>query len=228
MQCSFSVPPQERIAQARIASNDEASTSSAHRSRVPVDRSVSTAAEFGQTADRAAIPVVRHQHLSLVDASHHSSVTDLQWLPGMAITGKGRPPTAKVGFTQAAADAGLLPTRHAETAEGARRLALCSSSWSVGITHSSLATWQRYGKRSCNRAPDSSYLQLTGTALTLSRSRRLLCSSSAIQQHQAQPGSDQSAGLQPDTQQAQPGTQSSLGLPVQAWPWLQEGMVRAA
>eukprot|EP00891_Asterochloris_glomerata_P001605 jgi/Astpho2/1605/e_gw1.00028.2.1_t len=54
-----------------------------------------TAAEFGQTADRAAIPVVRHQHLSLVDASHHSSVTDLQWLPGMAITGKGRPPTAK-------------------------------------------------------------------------------------------------------------------------------------
>ena len=151
LHCSLALPPQERIAQARIASNDEATTSSAHRSRVPVDRSVSTAAEFGQTADRAVIPVVRHQHLSLVDASHHSSVTDLQWLPGMAITGKGRPPTAKVRCTQAAADAGLLPTRNAEPADGTRMLALCSKPWSVGITHSSLRTWQRCVRYSCSR-----------------------------------------------------------------------------
>ena len=38
--------------------------------------------------------VVKGSHLSLVDASHTTCVTDLQWLPGMSFTRDGRPPTA--------------------------------------------------------------------------------------------------------------------------------------
>ena len=195
------LPLQERIAQARIASNDEASTSGAHRSRVPVDRSVSTAAEFGQTADRAVIPVVRHQHLSLVDASHHSSVTDLQWLPGMAITGKGRPPTAKVRRTQAAADAGKNCCPHAM-----QRQPKAPEGWPFAANHGSLATWQRRVERSCSWAPDSSDLQLPRPALTCLRVNSCLRSSSAIRQRQAQAGGNQGAGLQLDAQQAEPRT----------------------
>lgn len=38
--------------------------------------------------------VVKGSHMSLVDASHTTCVTDLHWLPGMAFTRDGRPPTA--------------------------------------------------------------------------------------------------------------------------------------
>lgn len=44
--------------------------------------------EKGMTA------VVKGSHMSLVDASHTTCVTDLHWLPGMAFTRDGRPPTA--------------------------------------------------------------------------------------------------------------------------------------
>lgn len=44
--------------------------------------------------ERGSSAVVKATHLSLVDASHTTAVTDLQWLPGLAFTRDGRPPTA--------------------------------------------------------------------------------------------------------------------------------------
>lgn len=44
--------------------------------------------------ERGSSAVVKPSHLSLVDASHTTAVTDLQWLPGMAFARDGRPPTA--------------------------------------------------------------------------------------------------------------------------------------
>lgn len=37
-----------------------------------------------------AIGIVKHSHLSLVDASHHGCVTDLVWLPGVTISRDGK------------------------------------------------------------------------------------------------------------------------------------------
>ena len=68
---------QERIAQSRPAGEEGRS------SKEDVGGE-----EKGMTA------VVKGSHMSLVDASHTSCVTDLQWLPGMAFTRDGRPPTA--------------------------------------------------------------------------------------------------------------------------------------
>lgn len=66
---------QERIAQAQHAGEEE-------RPRQ----------EDGE--ERGSTAVVKPSHLSLVDASHTTAVTDLQWLPGLAFTRDGRPPTA--------------------------------------------------------------------------------------------------------------------------------------
>lgn len=84
---------QERIAQSRPAgaegraSKDEAG-----------------AEERGMTA------VVKGSHMSLVDASHTTCVTDLHWLPGMAFTRDGRPPTAsRVGSSAKSCSSGTSP-----------------------------------------------------------------------------------------------------------------------
>lgn len=84
---------QERIAQSRPAgaegraSKDEAGPE-----------------EKGMTA------VVKGSHMSLVDASHTTCVTDLHWLPGMAFTRDGRPPTAtRVGCSNPWGHSQLTP-----------------------------------------------------------------------------------------------------------------------
>ena len=46
------------------------------------------------TEEKGMTAVVKGSHMSLVDASHTTCVTDLHWLPGMAFTRDGRPPTA--------------------------------------------------------------------------------------------------------------------------------------
>lgn len=66
---------QERIAQAQRAGEEDKPKQ-----------------EDGQ--ERGSTAVVKASHLSLVDASHTTAVTDLQWLPGLAFTRDGRPPTA--------------------------------------------------------------------------------------------------------------------------------------
>ena len=48
----------------------------------------------GGSEERGSSAVVKATHLSLVDASHTTAVTDLQWLPGLAFARDGRPPTA--------------------------------------------------------------------------------------------------------------------------------------
>lgn len=68
---------QERIAQSRPAGVE----GRASKDEVGAE-------EKGMTA------VVKGSHMSLVDASHTTCVTDLHWLPGMAFTRDGRPPTA--------------------------------------------------------------------------------------------------------------------------------------
>ena len=50
--------------------------------------------EDAGSEERGMTAVVKGSHLSLVDASHTTCVTDLQWLPGMSFTRDGRPPTA--------------------------------------------------------------------------------------------------------------------------------------
>ena len=68
---------QERIAQSRAGGGESRSS----KDEVGGE-------EKGMTA------VVKGSHMSLVDASHTTCVTDLHWLPGMAFTRDGRPPTA--------------------------------------------------------------------------------------------------------------------------------------
>jgi len=68
---------QERIAQSRPAGEEGKGSK-----------------EDAGSEDRGMSAVVKGSHLSLVDASHTTCVTDLQWLPGMSFTRDGRPPTA--------------------------------------------------------------------------------------------------------------------------------------
>ena len=44
--------------------------------------------------EKALTVVLKASHMSLVDASHTTVVTDLTWLPNMSFTRDGRPPTA--------------------------------------------------------------------------------------------------------------------------------------
>ncbi|KAK9820498.1 hypothetical protein WJX72_010908 [[Myrmecia] bisecta] len=46
--------------------------------------------EEGGEGGEGSVPVVKHTHLSLVDASHHAAVTDLHWLPGITISRDGK------------------------------------------------------------------------------------------------------------------------------------------
>ncbi len=68
---------QERIAQSRPAGEEGKGSK-----------------EDAGSEERGMTAVVKGSHLSLVDASHTTCVTDLQWLPGMSFTRDGRPPTA--------------------------------------------------------------------------------------------------------------------------------------
>ena len=68
---------QERIAQSRPAGEEGKASK-----------------EDAGSEERGMTAVVKGSHLSLVDASHTTCVTDLQWLPGMSFTRDGRPPTA--------------------------------------------------------------------------------------------------------------------------------------
>ena len=68
---------QERIAQSR-----------------PAGREARSSKDEVSSEDKGMNAVVKGSHMSLVDASHTTCVTDLHWLPGMAFTRDGRPPTA--------------------------------------------------------------------------------------------------------------------------------------
>ncbi|MEW5301410.1 MAG: hypothetical protein WDW36_004270 [Sanguina aurantia] len=56
----------------------------------------------GDASDDAAIPVVKYRYLSDIQFSHNSHVTDLQWLPGIELSSRGRLSTLPDGPREAA------------------------------------------------------------------------------------------------------------------------------
>lgn len=69
--------PQERVAQSRGSGAERRGSK-----------------EEAGGEDTGLTAVVKGSHLSLVEASHTTCVTDLHWLPNMHFTRDGRPPTA--------------------------------------------------------------------------------------------------------------------------------------
>ncbi|GFH21503.1 inner dynein arm I1 intermediate chain IC140 [Haematococcus lacustris] len=53
-------------------------------------RAASNRQDMGEGGDDASIAVVKAKYFSTIEFSHHHVVMDLQWLPGVDITSRGR------------------------------------------------------------------------------------------------------------------------------------------